>query len=170
MTSLEKSSRGHKPSVPWQPRDAQQRRTAQSAGRGRPPQGRPQAGPLDSVGKVITASVAGDGGPAYGEGMHLSEWAEGQARSLLEPLGRRWRHAKAVADAASTLAFGLPEEDADVLMAAAYLHDVGYAPELVRSGFHPLDGAQHLLATSGRTARSEGTVRLAAARRRSPNR
>ena len=27
-----------------------------------------------------------------------------------------------------------------------------------------------LLATSGRTARSEGTVRLAAARRRSPNR
>jgi len=58
-----------------------------------------------------------------------------------------------VADAASTLAFGLPDEDADVLMAAAYLHDVGYAPELVTSGFHPLDGAQHL--------RSRGQDRLA---------
>lgn len=27
-------------------------------------------------------------------------------------------------------------------MAAAYLHDVGYAPALVVTGFHPLDGAR----------------------------
>jgi hypothetical protein len=32
-------------------------------------------------------------------------------------------------------------EDRAVLLAAAYLHDVGYAPELRVHGFHPLDGA-----------------------------
>jgi HD superfamily phosphodiesterase len=31
-----------------------------------------------------------------------------------------------------------------VLIAAAYLHDIGYAPTLARTGFHPLDGAVHL--------------------------
>ncbi|GEL27125.1 hypothetical protein PSU4_60790 [Pseudonocardia sulfidoxydans NBRC 16205] len=34
--------------------------------------------------------------------------------------------------------------DADLLLAAAWLHDVGYAPELAATGFHPLDGARHL--------------------------
>ena len=32
--------------------------------------------------------------------------------------------------------------EADVLTAAAYLHDIGYAPELEATGFHPLDGAR----------------------------
>ena len=49
-----------------------------------------------------------------------------------------------VADTARQLTIGLAPEDADVLVAAAYLHDVGYAPELALTGFHPLDGAQHL--------------------------
>ncbi|GGX50887.1 hypothetical protein GCM10010341_85550 [Streptomyces noursei] len=35
-------------------------------------------------------------------------------------------------------------KDADLLMAAALLHDVGYAPRLARTGFHPLDGARFL--------------------------
>lgn len=30
------------------------------------------------------------------------------------------------------------------LTAAAWLHDVGYAPDLVDTGFHPLDGARYL--------------------------
>jgi hypothetical protein len=30
------------------------------------------------------------------------------------------------------------------LVAAAWLHDIGYAPELVETGFHPLDGARYL--------------------------
>jgi hypothetical protein len=34
----------------------------------------------------------------------------------------------------------------EVLAAAAILHDVGYAPEVVRTGFHPLDGALYLKA------------------------
>ncbi|GBE22303.1 HD domain protein [bacterium BMS3Bbin01] len=76
--------------------------------------------------------------------MELSAWAEDHARGMLSPLGRRWKHAKAVADTAWDLARSLAPEDADVLVAAAYLHDVGYAPELAVSGFHSLDGARHL--------------------------
>ncbi|GAA0802088.1 hypothetical protein Sya03_05640 [Spirilliplanes yamanashiensis] len=35
-------------------------------------------------------------------------------------------------------------DDAAILEAAAVLHDVGYAPNVVRTGFHPLDGALYL--------------------------
>jgi hypothetical protein len=34
--------------------------------------------------------------------------------------------------------------DGDLLEAAAALHDVGYAPHLAITGFHPLDGARYL--------------------------
>jgi putative nucleotidyltransferase with HDIG domain len=78
--------------------------------------------------------------------MELSSWAEDHAGDLLRPLGRRWLHAQAVADVARELADGLTGEDADVLVAAAYLHDIGYAAELAVTGFHPLDGATHLRA------------------------
>ena len=116
-------------------------------------QGRPQAGLLDSVEKVLTAGLALGTDVAYGVTMNLSRWAESHAGDLLRPLGRRWRHAQAVADTARELAIGLTPEDGDELVAAAYLHDVGYAPELAVTGFHPLDGARHL--------RSLGHERLA---------
>lgn len=32
----------------------------------------------------------------------------------------------------------------DDLVSAAWLHDIGYAPELATTGFHPLDGARYL--------------------------
>jgi putative nucleotidyltransferase with HDIG domain len=32
----------------------------------------------------------------------------------------------------------------DVLVSAAWLHDIGYAGEVAASGFHPLDGARYL--------------------------
>jgi hypothetical protein len=32
----------------------------------------------------------------------------------------------------------------DVLVAAAWLHDIGYAPDLVDTGFHPIDGGRFL--------------------------
>lgn len=38
-------------------------------------------------------------------------------------------------------------EESDLLVAAAWLHDVGYAADAVDSGFHPLDGARYLRAT-----------------------
>ena len=40
----------------------------------------------------------------------------------------------------------LDREDGEALVASSYLHDVGYADDLIESGFHPLDGARHLLA------------------------
>lgn len=73
-----------------------------------------------------------------------AEWAHDLAKSLLETtLPRRWAHTQGVAARARSLApiFG---HETDVLTAAAYLHDIGYAPNLVNTGFHPLDGARYL--------------------------
>jgi hypothetical protein len=35
-------------------------------------------------------------------------------------------------------------DEADLLEAAAWLHDIGYTPDLAKTGFHPLDGARYL--------------------------
>lgn len=72
------------------------------------------------------------------------EWARDLARTLLEePLPRRWAHTQGVARQATTLNRILGN-DADLLTAAAWLHDIGYSPALVVTGFHPLDGARYL--------------------------
>jgi HD superfamily phosphodiesterase len=74
----------------------------------------------------------------------LADWAEELARKILEvPLPRRWAHVQGVARRARSIAHILGE-DADLLEAAAWLHDIGYSPELVVTGFHPLDGARYL--------------------------
>ncbi|GAA4968844.1 HD domain-containing protein [Kineococcus glutinatus] len=57
---------------------------------------------------------------------------------LAEALPRRWQHSQAVAATAADYAARL-RLDPDVVAAAAWLHDVGYAPPLVDTGFHPLD-------------------------------
>ncbi|WP_028476584.1 HD domain-containing protein [Nocardia sp. CNY236] len=75
---------------------------------------------------------------------HEPLWAWRIARTELEAeLPRRWAHTQGVASAAADLADGLGC-DRDLLVAAAVLHDVGYAPRLVVTGFHPLDGARFL--------------------------
>jgi hypothetical protein len=61
---------------------------------------------------------------------------------LATPLPRRWRHVRSVARRARWV--GKELSLSDDLVAAAWLHDIGYAPELVETGFHPLDGARHL--------------------------
>jgi hypothetical protein len=72
------------------------------------------------------------------------DWAEAIARSLLEEtLPRRWAHSQGVAAKARTLAPILGRHTGAVT-AAAWLHDIGYAPGLHDSGFHPLDGARYL--------------------------
>ncbi|MGH3196171.1 MAG: HD domain-containing protein [Streptosporangiaceae bacterium] len=38
----------------------------------------------------------------------------------------------------------VPGADADLLEAAARLHDIGYAPDLAATGLHALDGARYL--------------------------
>lgn len=74
----------------------------------------------------------------------LTEWAYPLAESLLaKPLPRRWRHCQGVAERARTIALTLGQ-DSELLEAAAVLHDIGYAPDLAKTGFHPLDGARYL--------------------------
>jgi hypothetical protein len=85
--------------------------------------------------------------------MTLEPWAKAQAEGLIAPLGDRWLHVQAVANEARRVALLLPAQDADLLVAAAFLHDVGYAPSLNRLGFHPIDGARFL--------RAHGQERLA---------
>ncbi|MGW0793127.1 HD domain-containing protein [Streptomyces sp. NPDC002692] len=67
------------------------------------------------------------------------------AESLLPPLGNRWLHTQAVASRAREVSAAVPEGERDLLVAAAWLHDLGYAPELRDTGFHPIDGARHLV-------------------------
>jgi|SRR5580658_1512511 putative nucleotidyltransferase with HDIG domain len=76
--------------------------------------------------------------------MSQAEWAAQTARLFLQnQLPVRWAHSQAVAAQARTLKPVLGS-DADLLEAAAWLHDIGYSPELAVTGFHPLDGARFL--------------------------
>lgn len=66
------------------------------------------------------------------------------SRSVLAtPLPRRWAHSKGVAAAAKSLEPVLGA-DTELLTTAAVLHDIGYAPTVTSTGFHPLDGARFL--------------------------
>jgi HD superfamily phosphodiesterase len=76
--------------------------------------------------------------------MAMSEWAAAHAEALLGDADQRWDHIRGVASRAQELTARLELPDGDALVAAAYLHDVGYSPDLADSGFHPLDGARHL--------------------------
>jgi hypothetical protein len=76
--------------------------------------------------------------------MDLVEWSMQQAISLLPPLGNRWLHVQGVVRRAYQVEKLLKEEDRVYLIASAYLHDIGYAPSLQQTGFHPIDGARHL--------------------------
>jgi hypothetical protein len=74
----------------------------------------------------------------------LAPWAQQLAQELLqEPLARRWAHVLLGADRARGLAPVLGA-DAELLEAAAWLHDIGYAPSLATTGLHQLDGARYL--------------------------
>ncbi len=59
-------------------------------------------------------------------------------------LAQRWAHVRAVGERAAELAPAVAPADRDILVAAAWLHDIGYAPQLADTGFHPLDGARYL--------------------------
>jgi HD domain len=74
-----------------------------------------------------------------------ASWSRDVARGLLaEALPRRWAHVQGVAEKAERVAASLALSDG-ALVAAAWLHDVGYAPEVTDTGFHPLDGARYLV-------------------------
>ena len=74
----------------------------------------------------------------------ISAWAEGLACVLLErALPRRWAHVQGVAGSARSLAPTIGA-NSGLLEAAAWLHDIGYLPELAKTGLHGLDGARYL--------------------------
>ncbi|AEV81989.1 phosphohydrolase [Actinoplanes sp. SE50] len=71
-------------------------------------------------------------------------WARELAEKLLvDTLPRRWAHSQGVGRKAESIAH-LLGDDADTVVCAAWLHDIGYAPDLVHSGSHALDGARYL--------------------------
>jgi hypothetical protein len=74
----------------------------------------------------------------------LGARAEGVAHELLSPLPERLRHTVGVAERAGRLAATVEAGDRPVLVAAAWLHDIGYAPAVRMSLFHPLDGPSYL--------------------------
>lgn len=67
------------------------------------------------------------------------------AEECVGMLKRRWAHVQGVGRMAEELAShdGIVTE---VVVRAAWLHDVGYGPRIRKSGFHALDGAVHLAA------------------------
>jgi hypothetical protein len=79
--------------------------------------------------------------------------AEATAMRELAALPTRLAHVRAVAELAHSVGNVLPPQERSTLVAAAHLHDIGYAPRLARTGFHALDGARWLQA--------QGELRLA---------
>ncbi|WP_193453589.1 HD domain-containing protein [Streptomyces rutgersensis] len=85
-------------------------------------------------------------------------WAGHVAETeLVDVLPRRWAHSQGVATRASGIGW-LLGQDANLLTAAATLHDVGYAPRLAATGFHPLDGARFLRDEHGADGRLTSLV------------
>src|SRR4051812_44490580 len=76
--------------------------------------------------------------------MDVAGWSRLEAERRLGPLGSRWAHTQGVVARAKAMELMAPAADRQTLMAAAYLHDIGYADQLRDSGFHPLDGARWL--------------------------
>lgn len=74
----------------------------------------------------------------------LAQQARHLATELLSSLEPRWAHVQHVARRTDELASGLEDNERDVVAAAAWLHDIGHAPDLALNGFHALDGAEHL--------------------------
>jgi hypothetical protein len=77
-----------------------------------------------------------------------TEWASvtatETAAGLLRGLDTRLQHSAAVAAQAGRVAHLVEADWRASLSDAAWLHDVGYSPHLVQTGFHPLDGARWL--------------------------
>lgn len=83
--------------------------------------------------------------------------AKGLANQWVSPMGVRWRHLSSVGRLAECLDAHRRNLSPPVIQ-AAWVHDVGYAPELVETGLHALDGARALQ----RFGAPEGVVALVA--------
>ncbi|HZC53619.1 MAG TPA: HD domain-containing protein [Mycobacterium sp.] len=66
------------------------------------------------------------------------------AAQLLSDLPDRLAHSLLAGRQAQRVRITVAPADRELLVAAAVLHDIGYSPALVQTGFHPLDGANYL--------------------------
>jgi putative nucleotidyltransferase with HDIG domain len=73
--------------------------------------------------------------------------AQNTTTRLLHANPGRLHHSEAVAARARNLSITVPDSETELLIAAAWLHDIGYASALHDTGFHPLDGARYLRET-----------------------
>ena len=78
------------------------------------------------------------------DGERLVPRARQLGTELLSTMPSRWSHVQAVARRAEELSAGMDATDRPIVVAAAWLHDIGYAAQAARTGFHPLDGARYL--------------------------
>jgi hypothetical protein len=69
------------------------------------------------------------------------------AESLLSTVGTRLQHTRTAVGHATDARALIDEPWRSALVPAMWLHDIGYHPALVQSGFHPLDGARFLQAS-----------------------
>jgi HD domain len=97
-------------------------------------------GKMPSTGQTSrTGRTNGPGGtPSATQG------AAALATLLLQGVGSRLDHSACVALQIRRAAGILEPEWRSALEAAAWLHDIGYKPELALTAFHPLDGARWL--------------------------
>lgn len=118
-----------------------------------PPADVPSARPCElPVAKRQQGSVVVGPLPSVHDEASLLDWSRNTGRRLLQSAEpRRWSHSQQVARRAVELASVL--EVSEVVAIVAYLHDIGYSPEICKTGLHPLDGARHL-----RTAGAPETV------------
>lgn len=80
------------------------------------------------------------------EGGHWPKWAADLSNDALATiLPDRLAHCLAVgATARMTARMLCPATEEETLAAAGVLHDIGYAPHLVQTGHHAIDGARYL--------------------------
>src|SRR5919198_2008904 len=75
-------------------------------------------------------------------GRPVIRWALDTALCLLgDSDPQRWAHTLGVVDRAKEVCAVFEGREGAILVASAYLNDVGYAPALRRTGAHQLDGA-----------------------------
>lgn len=72
------------------------------------------------------------------------ERAARMANELLRDVEPRLSHVRGAAERAFEIGRVVSDEDRPTLIAAAYLHDIGYSPAVRRLGVHQLDGAGYL--------------------------
>jgi hypothetical protein len=70
--------------------------------------------------------------------------AQTLAQALLTHDPGRLQHVRGAGLVAGKAAGALSIDEPEMLIAAAWLHDIGYARHIARTGFHPVDGALFL--------------------------